>query len=95
MKESVPTIVKLNRCSSLDKAKRVVANILKFIALAPGKESLKKGEVAQTAKTDELHQAGLVLLRQAQSESFTRELENLRTASQSTKFAPNQTLTIH
>ena len=77
VKEPVPEIVKLNRYSSWDKAKRVVANVLKFIALARGKTSSKKGEVTQSAKTDELHQVELVLLRQAQSESFTRELESL------------------
>ena len=71
VKESTPAIVKLNQYSSLEKAKRVVANVLKFINLVRSKTSSKKGEVTQSPKTGELHLAELVLLRQAQRESFT------------------------
>lgn len=70
-------IFNLNRYSSFERAKRVVANVLKFINLMRGKVNSKKGESSQSFKTDELHRAELILLRQAQRESFTRELENL------------------
>ena len=63
----------------------MVANVLKFINLMSGKVNSKKGESSQSYKTDELHRADLMLLRQAQRESFARELENLTDSKSITK----------
>ncbi|CAB4041245.1 uncharacterized protein LOC110233369 [Paramuricea clavata] len=60
-----------------EKAKRVVANVLKFIALTREKVNARKIGSTQSLRDDNLHQAEMILLQQARIESFPHEVEAL------------------
>ncbi|CAB4022425.1 hypothetical protein AC249_AIPGENE7361, partial, partial [Paramuricea clavata] len=77
IEESKQAIMNLNRFSSFEKAKRVVANVLKFIALTRKKVNARKIGSTQSLTADNLHQAETLLLQQAQIESFPHEVEAL------------------
>ena len=89
VEESMQAIFNLNRHLSFERAKRVVANVLKFISLImSGKVNSKKGESSQSYRTNELHRAELILLRHTQRESFARELQNLTDSKLIAKNSP-------
>lgn len=75
--ESNKITFKLERYSSFEKARGVVANVLKFIDLMRGRVNARKTGSTQNHGIDVLHRAEVILLRQAQVESFSLEVEAL------------------